>query len=82
VPTYDTAWSITAAITSIYAPAEPTLRTDPPHVTPVEEVADRAAAHGDEHVVKFTEVAVESHARGNRAALPAAQQARQLIPAP
>jgi hypothetical protein len=42
-------------------------------------VADRAAAHGDEHVLTFTEVAHESHRRGNPRALPAARVAQQLI---
>lgn len=79
VPTYDAAWSIAAAITTIYAPARPAVDSDPPLLESVEDVAELAAAHGDEHVLKFTEVAVESYSRGTARALPAARTARRLI---
>lgn len=78
VPTYQQAWSITAAITALYASAE----SEPDHPTePLTEtdVAAAAAEHGDEHAIKFTEVAIESHRRGNAASLPAARQAHRLI---
>jgi hypothetical protein len=78
LPTYDTAWSIAAALTAVYAPDRPAPEAAPSPAAP-EEVADRAAAHGDEHVLTFTEVALESHRRGNPRALPAARVAQQLI---
>jgi hypothetical protein len=43
-----------------------------PPVEP-EAVAQAAADHGDEHVIKFTEVALESHRRGNPDAIGAAR---------
>jgi hypothetical protein len=66
--------------------------TDGPTEEPTETLAERttegptetdiaaaAAEHGDEHAIKFTEVAIESHRRGNAASLPAARQAHRLI---
>lgn len=42
---------------------------------------DRAVAHGDEHVIKFTDTAAEVCTRtGNIGALAAALQAGRLIP--
>jgi len=47
------------------------------------EVLDRAVAHGDEHVIKFTDTAAEVHARtGQTDALAAALRAGTLIPSP
>lgn len=81
VATYDTAWSIAAALTAIYTPA-----TAAPPLTPGAEwtdgdIADLAAGGGDEHLIKFSEVALESHQRGNSDALPAAARAHQLLTA-
>jgi hypothetical protein len=45
----------------------------------VDAVAFAAATNGDEHAIKFAEVAIESHTRGNRDALPAARTALALI---
>lgn len=78
VPTYNTAWAVTAAISAGYRPATPaalpdTLPSDP------DEVTDRAVATGDEHAIKFVEVAQESHRRGNPTALAAAARATTLI---
>ena len=68
------AWSVAATIVTAYrtgqqAPA-PTLARD---------VADRAVASGDEHAIKFVEVALESAARGSCAALAAAGLACDLL---
>lgn len=76
IPTYETAWDVAAVIGSLYR------RTGSPEATAVghthldpAEVAASATHHGDEHVIKFAEVALESHRRGNAAALSAAEAA-------
>lgn len=47
------------------------------------EVLDRAVAHGDEHVIKFTDTAAEVYARtGQSDALAAALRTGTLIPSP
>lgn len=80
-PSLTAAWTVTAAIHAAYAPA----RATPPENragTPdsVAEVVDRAVAHGDEHVIKFTDTAAEVYTRtGNRNALAAAAHIRSLI---
>lgn len=85
VTTYRQVWRTSAAIAAIYRPAE--------DVPPVEdagflaatlseepgEIAASAAATGDEHAIKFTEVALESHVRGEGAALGAARTAVVLL---
>jgi hypothetical protein len=82
--TYAAAWNVSAAIGSMYRPAAaaeldpvspPTSRDD---VT-AGDVAAQAAAHGDEHVIKFSEVAIESYERGNPGALGTARTAMRLI---
>ncbi len=80
-------WAASAAITTAYGPAEgtpPEQRTSAPHDTdPAGEVLDRAVRHGDEHVIKFTDTAVEVYTRtGNPDALGAAVTVGRLIDAP
>lgn len=76
---YDAAWAVTAAVAAAYRPSRPaasgTTRAD----SSPEEVAEQAVVLGDEHAVKFTEVAIESHQRGNQAALSSAMHAVTLI---
>ncbi len=79
--TYETAWAVSAAISGAYRPA-----TAPPlpsraerQLTTTEDVADRAVATGDEHAIKFAEVALESHRRSNPDALAAGVRAADLI---
>ncbi len=79
VRTYEQAWSITAAITAIYSSVESGPEPTSEWLSEG-DIAIGAAAHGDEHVIKFTEVAIESHRRGNPVALGAALQAKRLIP--
>jgi hypothetical protein len=76
--TYDTAWAVAAAISSVYRSTRPVrLNT---HAAPsTEEIADLAVTLGDEHAIKFAEVAQESHQRGNNTALSAASCAIELI---
>ncbi|MFF2569317.1 questin oxidase family protein [Streptomyces sp. NPDC058084] len=58
VPSLRAAWTASAAVTAMYAPAEPVVPSSPGAVTP-EEVFERALAHGDEHVVKLTDTALD-----------------------
>ena len=82
--TYDMAWAVTAAISVAYPrltahgpvpEAEGGVEVEPSR----EEVTVEAAAHGDEHVIKFAEVALESHTRGAANALASAARAAALI---
>ena len=75
--TYTAAWSVSAAIVAMYRSAG-----DPPSppASAADDVVPRAVAHGDEHVLKFTEVAVESADRGNPFARDAALRAVTDIP--
>jgi hypothetical protein len=81
--TYDTAWAVAAAISAAYRPSSPAPAA--PDVeraaTTAEDVTDLAVATGDEHAIKFVEVAQESHRRGNQHALTAGSRAAVLIPA-
>ncbi|MDQ3735664.1 MAG: hypothetical protein M3400_16985, partial [Actinomycetota bacterium] len=81
--TYHTAWAVAAAISAAYRPSSPTPAASDAEraATTAEDVSDLAVATGDEHAIKFVEVAQESHRRGNRHALPAAARAAILIPA-
>lgn len=83
VPSFAVAWAASAAITATYAPsrAEPAGQPPAPGGTdPVAEVLGLAGAHGDEHVIKFTDTAVEVFDQsGDPAALSAALRAGQLI---
>jgi hypothetical protein len=77
--TYDTAWAISAAITVAYRPDRPAPDPDTAEELSVEGLADQAATNHDEHVIKFVEVATESHRRGNSTALAAGTRAAALI---
>ncbi|WP_418961090.1 questin oxidase family protein [Streptomyces tritici] len=57
-PSLRAAWTASAAVTAMYAPDEPVPYVPPGAITP-EEVAERALAHGDEHVVKLTDTALD-----------------------
>jgi len=80
---YQTAWAVTAAISAAYRPARPAAeRTPLEQALTIDDIAGRAVDSGDEHAIKFTEVAHESHQRGNSSALPSAARAVALIAAP
>ena len=84
VPSAAAAWSAAAALTVIYAPAEPApapLLPDPPTgPQAAEELFARAVEHGDEHVIKFADTATDVYARtGNADALASAVRATSLI---
>lgn len=76
--TYRQAWSIAAAVTALYAGDGERVAAPVGDIAET-EVAEGAGGNGDEHVIKFTEVAIESHRRGNTAALGAARRAQELI---
>jgi hypothetical protein len=78
------AWAACAAITVAYAPGEAPPRAElpaaPEAADPVTELVDRSVANGDEHVIKFTDTAVESYRRtGNPDALAACVRVTELI---
>ncbi len=78
--TFRHAWATSAAIATMYRPRPAAVlpeSTRPASLTH-EDVAAAAAATNDEHAIKFCEVALESHARGNEHALDAAWSASVL----
>jgi questin oxidase-like protein len=80
-------WVASSALTAVYAPAEPAPRAhlpQPPDGQSPEETAQevfaRAVDHGDAHVIKFADTAVDVFARtGNPDAIAAALRAAELI---
>ncbi|QHF95653.1 hypothetical protein DEH18_19380 [Streptomyces sp. NHF165] len=76
----DAAWTAAAAVTAVYAPAEP-ADVHTTGLPPMEEVFARAAAHGDEHTIKFADTAwdVAAGAGGDPTAVAATLRAIELI---
>ncbi|MFJ8662335.1 questin oxidase family protein [Streptomyces sp. NPDC093795] len=74
-PSLAAAWAAAAAVTAAYTPAaaEPYAPTS---LTPL-EVFERAAAHGDDHTIKFTDTALDV---GDPLALAAAVRSVELNP--
>jgi hypothetical protein len=60
LPSLDAAWSAATAVTAAYAPATaaPPPAADAARLT-AGEIFERAAAHGDEHVIKLTDTALD-----------------------
>lgn len=56
-PSLGAAWAASAAVTAAYAPAGPAPYT--PTRATAEEIFERAAAHGDDHTIKFTDTALD-----------------------
>lgn len=84
-PSAAAAWDAAAALTAIYATADPapaeTLPTAPSGPGAVAETFGRAVEHGDEHVIKFADTAADVYARTtDPAALAASVRAVELIP--
>jgi hypothetical protein len=83
-PSLSAVWTASAAIHAGWAPADAAPREVLP-ATPdgpdaAAEVVDRAVTHGDEHVIKFTDTAVEVYTRtGDPDALAAAIRITTLI---
>ncbi|MEY9864286.1 hypothetical protein ABH935_009942 [Catenulispora sp. GAS73] len=85
-PSLAAVWSASAAIYSAYgaetAAPDKASPTVPESDDPVARAVDAAVAHGDEHVIKFTDTAAEVYTRsGSSAALAAVERIRALIPA-
>ncbi|MFB4290143.1 hypothetical protein ACBI99_21055 [Nonomuraea sp. ATR24] len=86
-PSLTAIWTTTAAIFSAYAPARPapaeTLPGAPTDSDGAADVVERAVAHADEHVIKFTDTAAEVYTRtGDPRALAACLRAGALIEPP
>jgi hypothetical protein len=76
-------WAACAAITVAYAPATPRpIPAEPSsagQTAPADHMA-RAAEHGDEHVIKLTDTALDAYARSaDPALLTAATHCAELI---
>ncbi|MGW7195317.1 questin oxidase family protein [Streptomyces chryseus] len=74
VPSLRAAWTASAAVTAMYAPDAPVACAPPSTLIP-EEVFERALAHGDEHVIKLTDTALDI---GDAPALAAALRSVEL----
>lgn len=59
-PSLHAAWTASAAVTAMYAPPEPLAAPRPGRPVAAGEVLERALAHGDEHVIKFTDTALDT----------------------
>ncbi|MFI6375935.1 questin oxidase family protein [Streptomyces sp. NPDC050546] len=79
-PSLHAAWTASAAVTAMYAPAEPVAAVPAPGRT-AEEVLEAALAHGDEHVIKLTDTALDvGDERALAAALRAVELSEPLVP--
>ncbi|ROQ68327.1 uncharacterized protein DUF4243 [Streptomyces sp. 840.1] len=76
-PSLDAAWAASAAVTAAYSPARPADHPAAPAGLTPEEVFARAAAHGDDHTIKFTDTALDV---GGPLALAAALRSIELNP--
>jgi hypothetical protein len=84
-PSFDAVWSATAFVYSGWAPAKPRppvpLPKTPSGPDAAADVIDRSIRHGDEHVIKFTDTAVEAFQRtGDPGTLAVAMRVATLIP--
>ncbi|MFD0626734.1 questin oxidase family protein [Streptomyces sanglieri] len=75
VPSLGAAWAASAAVTAAYSPAEAAPYT--PVTASADELFARAAAHGDDHTIKFTDTALDI---GDETALAAALRSIELNP--
>ncbi|MFD5062007.1 questin oxidase family protein [Streptomyces sp. NPDC058394] len=71
------AWAASAAVTAAYSPADPAPYTASPSASSADEIFARAAAHGDDHTIKFTDTALDV---GDTPALAAALRSIELNP--
>lgn len=79
-PSFAAVWGASAAIIAMYAPAEDSKDLPSPPRDGAAEVLQRATENRDEHVLKFSDTAVESYERtGDPGALAAALRAGELI---
>ena len=77
-PSLSAVWAASAAITATYAP--PAADVDVQPDGDAQAALDRAVDHGDEHVIKFTDTAVDVYERtGDPRALAAAARITELL---
>ncbi|WP_371603594.1 questin oxidase family protein [Streptomyces sp. NBC_01220] len=78
-PSLAAAWAASAAVTAAYSPARPaeSVAVSVSGGRSPEEVFARAAAHGDDHTIKFTDTALDV---GDATALAAALRSVELNP--
>ncbi|MFF1509261.1 questin oxidase family protein [Streptomyces sp. NPDC058326] len=76
-PSLAAAWTAAAAVTAAYTPAEAAALAPTSLTLTPEEVFERAAAHGDDHTIKFTDTALDV---GDPLALAAAVRSVELNP--
>jgi len=78
VPSANAAWSASAAVFAAYTP--PAAAPMPKPVTDPEEAFNQAAEHGDEHVIKMGDTALDVYEwTGDLQALGAIAKAAELI---
>ncbi|MEU5727400.1 questin oxidase family protein [Micromonospora sp. NPDC047738] len=86
LPSLTAAWAAVVALVAMYAPAQPAPFAEIVRCYPEltrEDTLQRAAEHGDEHVLKFADTAAESYDRtGNPELLAATLHAGELIDRP
>lgn len=58
------AWAAAAAITTLYSPTDPCAEDLAPRVTDAEDLFARAVEHGDEHVIKMADTALDANSWG------------------
>ncbi len=73
-PSLRAAWTAAAAVTAMYTPREPVDYRPAARLT-AEEVMEQALAHGDEHVIKLADTALDV---GDEQALAAARRAIEI----
>lgn len=83
VPSMDVAWQAAAALRAACLPPAAGPADLAPHlkgVTTPEDAMDRAIEHGDEHVIKFVDIAMDTFARtGDPDALAASSRCVELV---
>ncbi|MFJ1590845.1 questin oxidase family protein [Kitasatospora albolonga] len=77
VPSLHAAWAASAAVTAAYAPRGAAPLAEPLTAREAQDVFARAAAHGDDHTIKFTDTALDV---GDATGLIAAGRAIALNP--
>ncbi|RFU88597.1 questin oxidase family protein [Streptomyces triticagri] len=77
-PSLQAAWTASAAVTAMYAPDAPVMY-EPQGTFTAGDVIDQALAHGDEHVIKLTDTALDvGDERAHAAALRAVELSEPL----
>ena len=81
-PSFAATWAACAALTVAYAPAKG-HRVEAPEGLDQDELMERAAQHGDEHVIKLTDAVLDTYAStGDHLAIAAATACSERIEPP